>query len=370
MDDYHKLREILDNHLAGAPPSKKIDQILRILFTPEEVRVAVGMIFTPTSVEEIAARSGVPVEETRHLCESMASKAIVFSRDKNGIMGYCLLPTIPGLFEFPFMKGGGEPIHRALAKLWEEYHREALGNSFASSPTPLTRVLPVEKAIDTRVKVLPFEVISKMLDRNETFALAECACRVSVGACQRPRDVCLIFDSTGRFLIDRGFAREISKQEALDVVRRSEEAGLVHMTNNSQDRLNLICNCCPCCCTILRGLTQLQNPHAFAVSQWSSKVDADLCNACGICEAERCPVSAIKVTGSVAEVDPERCIGCGLCVTGCDVEAVHLVQRQHPPDPPQTIVEMGLKVADEKGRAEHFIKLMRRSPIGPAAWLG
>jgi len=361
MDDYEKLREILDKHLAGAPPSPRLDQILRILFTPEEARVAVGMIFAPTPVEEIAARSGVPVAETRARCESMASRAIVFSREKNGIMGYSLLPTIPGLFEFPFMKGGGEPMHQALAKLWEEYHREGLGNSFASSPTPITRVIPVEKAIDTRVEVLPFEVISKMLDRNETFALAACACRVSVGACQGPRDVCLIFDATGRFLIERGFAREITREEALEVVRRAEEAGLVHTTNNSQDRLSLICNCCPCCCTILRGLTQLQNPNAFAVSRWCSQVDPDLCNGCGICEDERCPVSAIKVRESVAEVDRERCIGCGLCVTKCDAEAVHLVPRRHPPDPPQTIVEMGLKIATEKGKAEDFIKLMRRS---------
>jgi len=80
MDDYEKLRQILDKHLAGAPPSKKLDQILRILFTPEEVKVAVGMMFTPTPVEEIAARSGVPVEETRAQCESRADKGIVFSR--------------------------------------------------------------------------------------------------------------------------------------------------------------------------------------------------------------------------------------------------------------------------------------------------
>ena len=360
MDDYEKLREILDKHIAGAPPSKKIDQILRILFTPEEVRAALGMIFAPMPVEEIAARSGVPVEEVRALCESMANKGIVYSRKKDGVMGYSLLPTIPGLFEFPFMKGGGEPMHQALAKLWEEYHREALGNSFASSLTPITRVVPVERAIDTRVEILPFEVISKMLDRNATYALTACACRVSVAACDKPRDVCLIFDATGRFLIERGFAKEITKMEALDVLRRADEAGLVHTTNNSQDRLVLICSCCPCCCTILRGLTQLNNPNAFAVSRWCSQVDPDLCTGCGICEDERCPVSAIEVRDSVAVVDQERCIGCGLCVTKCDAEAVHLVPRRHPSESPPTIVEMGLKIAAEKGKAEDFIKLMRR----------
>jgi len=360
MDDYQKLRELLDKHLAGAPPSPKIDQILRILFTPREARVAVGMIFAPRPVEDIAARSGVPVEEVKERCESMANKGIVFAREKNGVMGYSLLPTIPGLFEFPFMRGGGEPMHLALAKLWEEYHREGLGNSFAGSATPITRVIPVETAIDTRVEVLPFEVISKMLDKNETFALAECACRVSVDACKGPRDVCLIFDATGRFLIDRGFAREITRQEALDVVRRAEEAGLVHTTNNSQDRLGLICNCCPCCCTILRGRTELGNPHAFATSAYVARISADDCTGCGICADERCPMGAIEIRNGAAVLTPETCIGCGLCVSGCLVGAIELARRDQPPAIFDTAQEMGLKMAEEKGKLEAFIRVLQR----------
>ncbi|MDD1652841.1 MAG: 4Fe-4S binding protein [Methanomicrobiales archaeon] len=65
-------------------------------------------------------------------------------------------------------------------------------------------------------------------------------------------------------------------------------------------------------------------------------------------------------TNPKAFFDTERCIGCGLCVTGCDAEAIHLVRRQHPPEPPRTMVEMGLKIATEKGIAEDFVKLMRR----------
>jgi hypothetical protein len=103
MDHYEQLRRILDNHLAGAPPSRKFDKILRILFTPQEVKVALALVFAPTPVDEIAAKAGVSVAEAGALCESMANKGIVFSRNKDGIMGYSLLPTIPGLFEFPFM---------------------------------------------------------------------------------------------------------------------------------------------------------------------------------------------------------------------------------------------------------------------------
>ena len=360
MDQYEQLRVILDKHLAGAPPSEKFDEILRILFSPEEVPVALALMFTPMPLDEIAAKAGVSLEEARERCESMAGKGIVFSREKNGSMGYCLLPTIPGLFEFPFMKGGGSPMHIALARLWEEYHREAMGNSFAGSETPLARVIPVGEAVEARPEVLPFEVISAMLDRNDTFALAHCACRVSVGACDRPREVCLITDRTGRYLIERGFAKEITKQEAISAIRRAEQAGLVHTTNNSQDRLNFICNCCPCCCTVLRGLTQLNNPNAFAVSRWQAEVDADLCTACGVCELERCPIAAIAVDGSVAEVNPQRCIGCGLCVGTCTGGAVSLVPRERAPETPDTVADMGLRIAAEKGKAEEFAKLMGR----------
>ena len=360
MNDYEKLRELLHKHPAGAPPSESFLEILRTLFSDDEVKVALGMVFATRSASEIAERAGVLESEARTRLESMANKGIIYSRVKDGEMGYALLPTIPGVFEFPFMTGGGTPMHEKLARLWEKYHREALGQEFAGSQTPFTRVIPVEAAVDARAEILPFEEISRMFEKVETFALAQCACRVSVAACERPRDVCLIMDKTGEFLIERKLARKITKAEALAVVRRAEEAGLVHITNNSQDRLGLICNCCPCCCTILRGLTQLKNPNAFAKSRWRAEVNAELCTGCGICEEERCPMAAVKVGESVAQVDVERCIGCGLCATACSEEAIFMVLREDQPETPKTVAEMGLKIATEKGRAPEFIKLIQR----------
>ncbi len=65
MDRYEKLREILHTHPAGAPKSKTFGEILRILFTPEEVEVALGLVFVPRNVQEIAkaARAVVPFSE-------------------------------------------------------------------------------------------------------------------------------------------------------------------------------------------------------------------------------------------------------------------------------------------------------------------
>ena len=361
MDKYQDLRQVLHKHPTGAPASEYLDEILRLLFTPAEANVALGMGFTPRSIPAIARAAGVPEEEAGARCEAMANKGIVFGRKKDGEMGYALLPTIPGLFEFPFMRGGGTPMHERLGKLWQEYHHAALGQEFAASPTPLTRVIPVEEALPTAIEALPYEELSRTLDRVGTFALAQCACRVSVGACDKPRDVCLVFDRFAEFLSDRGFSRRITRAEAEDVLRRSEEAGLVHTTPNTQDRPGFVCNCCPCCCTVLRGLTELELPNAFARSRWHAQVDADLCAGCGVCAEERCPVGAVKVNDGVAQVDAVRCIGCGLCSTTCQAGAMSMQLRAEPvPAPPATAAEMGLQVAAEKGRLEEFLPLLAR----------
>jgi ferredoxin len=129
----------------------------------------------------------------------------------------------------------------------------------------------------------------------------------------------------------------------------------------SSIRLNFVYNCCPCCCTILRGLTELHLPHAFARSRWRAQVEAALCLGCGVCEEERCPVGAVQVSDGVARVETARCIGCGLCATACQAGAMSMQPCTEPiPEPPATVAEMGMRVAAEKGRLDEFLPLMIR----------
>lgn len=359
MDIYEQLREILDALPSGAPKSPAFDKIIRILFTPEEAAVAVCMSFMPRSVEAIASAAGIPSEDAGKILETLANKAIIFCREKGGLRSYALLPTIPGLFEFPLMKGGGTPETDRLGKLWEEYHRDGMGASFAGNPTPVARIVPVQKSLDAQDRAHPYEEVANFIKEAEYIAVAHCACRVSAGACDAPRDVCLIFGAAGRFLAQRGFARGISREEAMNVLDRSEKAGLVHTSNNSADKSTFICNCCSCCCTILRGRTSLNLPNAFATSAFEARVNAEECTGCAVCADERCPMGAIEMVNDVAVVTHDRCIGCGLCVTECPSEAIKLFRRASQPEISATIQEMGLKVVKEKGKMEKFKKLMQ-----------
>lgn len=359
MNNYEQLREILDSHPATAPKAKSIDEILRLLFTPEEAALTVHMSFKYKSVSKIAQAAGVTEENAKKSLESMANKGIIYSRNKEGEKFYGLLPLIPGVFEFPFMKGGGTPMHKRLGELWEEYHHEALGASFAGQPTPLMRVVAVEKSIKPENRVHPYEEVRNFIKEANYIALTQCACRVSVAKCDKPKEVCLIFEDVGEFLVERGFARHISKEEGMKVLDEAEKAGLVHTSNNSSDKALLICNCCPCCCTVLRGMTQLKHPHAFEPSRFEARVISESCNGCGICAEERCPMKTIEMKDDVAVVHAADCIGCGLCVTGCPVDAIVLEERKQPPPITASVTEMGAKVLQEKGRLDAFLKIMQ-----------
>ena len=359
MDVYEKLREILDAHPTGAPKSAVFDKILRILYRPEEAALLLHMNFAPRPVEAIAAAAAVPVEEADRMLGSLADRTLVHSREKDGRRGYGLLPTIPGLFEYPFMKGGMTPKLEELAKLWEDYHADGLGESFAGRPTPLARVIPVGTSVDASIRVHPYEEVKGLIDGADFIGLGPCACRISLRRCDKPTETCFFFDAPARFLVEKNCARQVTREEALDVLKRSEEAGLVHTSSNSADRASFICNCCPCCCIILRGRTKLDIAGAFAPSGFRAEVRSGDCTGCGICADERCPMGAIEMKEDRAVVTAAKCIGCGLCVTACPVEAIALVRRADPPPIPTDNREMLGKILTEKGKLQKFTKIMK-----------
>jgi Pyruvate/2-oxoacid:ferredoxin oxidoreductase delta subunit len=359
-DKYVLLQERLDAFPTGAPASPFFDEILHILFTEEEADVALHMNFMGNTAEHIAERASLPVEDVRVHLERMADKAIIFTRKVKGKYVYGLLPPVPGLFEFPFMKGGGTPMHERLTILWDQYKHAAQADAFAGKPTPIMRVVPVNKALDAQKEVLPYDEVARLIDQAEYIALTECACRTSLKRCNRPTDVCLCLGYMGEFLVERGHARHATKEEAHDALERADKAGLVHCSNNSQEGAVVICNCCPCCCTVLRGRVEMNLKNTFAPSRYAARVKDEECIGCEICIDERCPNHAIALNeDGVAVVSEEDCIGCGLCVTGCPSEAIELVPRTQVIETLKDLKELSLKILQEKGKLESFLNLMK-----------
>jgi Na+-translocating ferredoxin:NAD+ oxidoreductase subunit B len=165
----------------------------------------------------------------------------------------------------------------------------------------------------------------------------------------RPVEVCLAFGSGAYYYEENGLGRSISQSEALEILAKGMEAGLVLQPGNSQKPTN-ICLCCECCCQILKNLNKLDELAKAVHSNYFAEVSADDCTECGICE-ERCQMKAIVVE-DVARVKIERCIGCGLCVTSCSFDAMRLIEKA-PEDcwtPPANTVETYINIAKERGK--------------------
>jgi ferredoxin len=96
-----------------------------------------------------------------------------------------------------------------------------------------------------------------------------------------------------------------------------------------------VCNCCGCCCGILRGITDWGIESSVVHANYYSEIDPDECVGCGVC-VDRCQVKAVSMENGRASVDRRRCIGCGLCTTKCPSGAARLIRKPeneivHPP---------------------------------------
>jgi NAD-dependent dihydropyrimidine dehydrogenase PreA subunit len=149
--------------------------------------------------------------------------------------------------------------------------------------------------------------------------------------CSKPEEVCMaVIRADGVETLD-DWGRAITKDEAIAILRRAEEAGLVHLTNNLQNGHWFVCNCCGCCCAVLRTINEMDvidvvNTHFYA------SIDPGRCKSCGTCREKRCQVRAIQAGPRAHEVDEERCIGCGLCVSTCPEHAIELVRKSDAED--------------------------------------
>jgi ferredoxin len=331
-DVYEKLAKHLDEMPVGAPMSDELMGILRILFTPEEAELGAVLPFMNSAPNDLSAMTGVPAAELEAMLDGMVAKGTVFRSVKGGVAKYRLLPTVVGFSETPFWPGRDNERVRSLAPLWNSYFKAAFGREIGDRKTPLLRVVPVEEEVASGSQVLPFETVSKLVDEVDYRAVAYCPCRqlkAYVGeGCEHERENCFHFGSMGRFIVEQGMGRELTREETLEKLKEAHEEGLVFSTDNYGGKVSTICCCCGCCCGFIQTRRELGYANALAPSSYTAAVDGESCVGCGDCE-ERCPVGAISLDDEeIARVDESLCLGCGVCIPTCSGEALTLRRRE------------------------------------------
>ncbi len=341
---YENLRAAIQMRGGSMPAIKSPEffALIDYLFSPVEADLAVAMPLMPAPAEEIAAKASKDAASVRSHLETMADKGLVYTFDKDGVRFYSLLPLLPGIFEMQFLSGDVSERAIKLAHLFEDYFNALDRHSSASTqmpvPFPVARVISVEKEIQAAYEIHPYDKVSEYIDKAEYIAVGTCYCRhhgeLLGRPCTKPKDVCMGFGPDARYMSERKFGRLISKDEARAILRRTEEAGLVHCSSNMTKYVQFVCNCCPCHCGILQSMKKFNMKGSAAVSGFITSFDAESCIACGDC-VERCPMEALKMEDDSLSFDESKCIGCGLCSSACTTGSLKLVAREDAPVPPR-----------------------------------
>ena len=326
---YKKLREKLDKFPIGLPESEEAYEILETLFSPQEAELALELPMQNKSLDELAAELDEDPDTLQAKLDGMVDKGTLYRVKHGDTLFYRILPSVEGFAETPFWSGRPDEKTRKLAPLWGKYFEKAFAYELGDRKQSVMRVIPLDTTISNVSEITPYEDLVELLGQNTYFAVAHCPCRQFARAtgegCDHSLEVCFHFNSMGRYMVENGMGRELTREETLDILKKCNEEGLVHFTYNHQGKVNTICNCCGCCCVFFRALKEFDQERALARSNYVSTVDSELCSACETC-AERCPVDAIEVD-DVAVVDADMCVGCGVCVPTCPAEAIILVRR-------------------------------------------
>ena len=151
------------------------------------------------------------------------------------------------------------------------------------------------------------------------------------------------------YLIEREIGREVTKEEALEILKRAEEDGLVHFVDNALGDIKHCCNCCGDWCWALAPIKERRIPRdVLMATYFIHETDEELCNGCGDC-VEVCPVDAITIEANIAVVDKDWCVGCGLCVGHCTLSAIKLQPRSEDALPLPSFKQLHEKIAMDKG---------------------
>ncbi|SKA92893.1 NADPH-dependent glutamate synthase beta chain [Caloramator quimbayensis] len=277
--------------------------VLEPVVTEEMAEVGLCLEFRkPKSAEEIAPLCGKSIEETQKLLWELAMAGAAFVNKIDGVDKYWHEVWVPGHMEMMVNNKENSKKYPQIPRAFEAYGRKkgplAAGN-FPVGTGPM-RVIPIEQSIMGETRRASYEEVSKYLNENTIFSVSDCSCRTAreamgEGCGHLKEDMCIQLGHAAEYYIRTGRGRQITREEAFEIIKRAEENGLMHSIPNldGPGKTHAICNCCGCSCFSMRIAEMYVNPDMVR-SNYVSQVDKDKCVACGEC-VESCPANALKL---------------------------------------------------------------------------
>ena len=369
-DIYRRLQQHLNTMPVGFPATKSGSEInvLKHLFTPHEAAVATCLTHRHEHLDLIFDRAGHLVESKaalENILDIMEKKGAIELNIRSGRKRYANIPLVVGMYEYQLRRLSPEFIAD-----FDAYMSEIpFGIEFISTDLPQMRTIPIAKSVRPELSVSTFDKIKLLLEQADPpYAVFECICRKKKKMAGEPcqvtdrEETCFavgsvaeaVLRNTGhvrqteittghenfekssadnRFQIEMG--REISLEEAIAILEKNQNDGLVLQPSNTE-KAEFICSCCGCCCGMLGMQKSLPKPLDYWATNFYAVIDDASCNGCGHCE-KRCQVGGVVRSESKGKpvIDLNRCIGCGVCIPTCPKTAITLKKKPKEVRPPR-----------------------------------
>lgn len=318
--------------------SKIIPKVLQFLADETDARILLAL---PADIPALTDKLGLPSEALEERLHELYLRGIVFPSKKTSPTSYKLAREVLHLHDTSVQ---WKKAPKEFLDLWQEWVETEFTemskqlDQFLRDKKPITRIIAANVWLEPASEVMHFDSIKEIVSNAKSLAVLPCTCRIKARKCDHLLEACIVLNKSADYNIERGTGRKIDVEEALEIFRKCEDAGLVHLTgaNSQEDPGPLICNCCPCCCMgmplIQQGL-KLHDPSRFR-----AEIDSEACNGCGICH-DRCYFGAVAWEdgeGSTSAVLAEKCMGCGLCKSKCPVDAIRMIEARAKDFVPKT----------------------------------
>ncbi|NVM30255.1 MAG: 4Fe-4S binding protein [Candidatus Helarchaeota archaeon] len=345
VDLYENVRQKLSIGLISTPKHEKIAELMRVIWNEEEIKILShfpksGKLI---SIKELVEKTGIPKKEIRLILKNAVKKHTIAKLGAR----YGLVPLLPGVFEgyFTARTDTKENLKKAarlyrfliknLPSLVSQMEASKLEEASFTSPLlpyeAQERLIKIDETMEIESKVVSTELVKDMIDKNDTFGALTCPCRLigemSGDPCKvAPAELgCFVAGVAAQLMIQAGSARALTKEEAIDFIKKTEEAGLVHNTVvSAKDQVISICNCCNCHCGLLFPTRQTKYQLKFiGQSNFAPKHDPERCILCEKC-MEICPMEVISHPSGEDKLlfNLNLCIGCGICAANCPENAI------------------------------------------------
>lgn len=263
------------------------------------------------TLEEIARRADKPVRYTQERLNELRQAGIVRCRFDDGVTTYYYPIWVPGIMEGILANREQCDANPVVGECFEEYTRRRAGilaTNMGPGMGPM-RVMPVGTAIASESKVASYDEVSYLIEKAHTISVGACSCRRSrrlmgEGCGHLEEDMCMYLNDNARTFIENGLHRQITKEEAYEILKRAEDNGLVHEVNKTDgwEDVGAICNCCGCSCYALRFANYFRAPDMVR-SNFVARVEKEKCVACGQC-VENCQTNALKLGRKLCAAEP------------------------------------------------------------------